>query len=89
MQKFVEGIVEDKESLETIKHLVKSILTSANRNAWENVTYEALAINTEIQISGTLVHRAPTEKEQIILSNKNYTPTNNITFKKVAIYTHS
>ena len=46
MRKFVEGVVEDKESPETIKYLVKSILTSANRNAWENVKYEAPAMNT-------------------------------------------
>ena len=82
MRKFDEGIVEDKESPDTIKYLVKSILTSANRNAWENITYEAPAVNTEIQILGTSVHRAPTRKEQIILSNDNYTPTNIITFKQ-------
>ena len=40
---------------------------------------------TEIQILGTSVHRAPTRKEQIILSNNNYTPTNIITFKKVIV----
>ena len=85
MRKFVEGIVEDKESPETMKHLIKSILTSANRNAWENVAYEAPAINTEIQILGTSVHRAPTRKEQIILSNNNYTPTNIINFKKAFV----
>ena len=74
-----------RESPETIKYLVKTILTSANRNAWENVTYEAPAINTGIQILGTTVHRAPIRKEQIKLSNKNYTPTNIITFKKALV----